>query len=186
MKGDPERLLRSLSTATNFGLGDLAEIIPVPIAAGEPRRILTDAARFASEQCFDWLLAVSAAETLSPDIFAKTAPALRIHDAVWGGAGSVTSAATVPLERITRLAAQDVPTFFHAALRWWIGPTHFVRPEAALRALDAVASPAWYADYMENLWRHSRAYKTAQALTLFHGGVPPVAEEDRRRLLEML
>ena len=57
------------------------------------------------------------------------------------------------LERITRLAAQDLPTFFHAALRWWIGPAHFVRPAAALAALRAADTSAWYADYMLNLWR---------------------------------
>lgn len=184
--GDPERLLASLDQAKQAGLGDFADIVPLPAGGERACDCLAAAAEAALEQRFDWLLAVSAAETLSPDIFAKTAPALRIHDAVWGGAGSVTPGSTIPLERIARLAAQDLPTFFHAGLRWWIGPTHFVRPEPALRALGAVASPAWYADYMANLWRNSRAYKTAQALTLFHGGVPAVAEADRRRLVEML
>ena len=107
-----------------------------------PARRLLDAARTAAAGAFDWLLAVSAAETLSSDIFAKTAPALRLHDAVWGGAGRVVSGTVTPLERITRLAAQDLPTFFHAALRWWIGPTHFVRPDAALPALHSAAVPA--------------------------------------------
>ena len=78
---------------------------------------------------FDWLLAVTAAETLAPDIFVKMQPALRVHDAVWGGAALAAAGGPPPkLERITRLAAQDLPTFFHAALAWWIGPSHFVRP----------------------------------------------------------
>ena len=64
-------------------------------------------------------------------------PALRVYDAVWGGAALAAPEGAPPpkLERITRLAAQDFPGFFHAALRWWIGPAHFVRPALALDAL---------------------------------------------------
>lgn len=90
------------------------------------------------------------------------------------------------MERITRLAAQDLPTFFHAALRWWIGPAHFVRPAAALDALSMASGPAWRADYMMNLWKRGRAYKTAQALTVFHTPLPQLAEADRARLVEAL
>jgi FkbM family methyltransferase len=181
--GDPDRLLRSLDAAKAVGLGDLAEILPIPSDGRPARQALDTAVGKAKEHGFAWLLAVSAAETLAPDIFVKTAPALRLHDAVWGGAGS---AATGRLERITRLAAQDLPTFFHAALRWWIGPSHFVRPEAALRALQSSGTAGWYADYMLSLWKSCRAYKTAQCLTQFRDAVSPVAEADRVRLIEHL
>jgi FkbM family methyltransferase len=90
------------------------------------------------------------------------------------------------VERITRLAAQDLPGFFHAALRWWIGPAHFVRPAAALAALSTAEGPAWRADYMMNLWKDGRAYKTAQALTLFHAPLPLLTEVERARFVEAL
>jgi FkbM family methyltransferase len=66
-----------------------------------------------------------------------------------------------------------------------VGPPP-VRPVAALRALDKVASTALYADYMVALWRDARALKTAQPLTHFHGQLPPLSEPDKRRLVEIL
>jgi FkbM family methyltransferase len=173
----------------------------------DSRAVLAAAAGFASENGFDWLLVVSDVETLVRDVFVKISPALRLHEAVWGGSGLVTSGpssarcpsplpdplpqgqrwdAAIKPERITRLAAQDLPTFFHAALCWWIGPAHFVRPEAALDALSAASGPAWRADYMTNLWRRGRAYKTAQALTVFHAPLPPLGAVDRMRLVQAL
>jgi FkbM family methyltransferase len=186
---DAGRLLRSLGAAIAAGLGDLAEVVPLDAArAGPMPKALAPVAATASRAGFDWLLAVSAAETLVPDIFVKTAPALRLHDAVWGGAALVSDTSVPPkVERITRLAAQDLPTFFHAALRWWIGPTHFVRPALAVEAARAAAQASGgYADYLAFLWRNHRAYKTAQALTFFQHEVPPVAETDLRRLVDIL
>ncbi len=82
-------------------------------------------------------------------------PALRVYDAVWGGAALATADGSPPkLERVTRLAAQDFVTFFHGALRWWIGPSHFVRPAMALDALRAADTMGCYADYMLALWKH--------------------------------
>ncbi len=187
---------------------------------GQARGALEAAASEAAAARVDWLLAVSADETLASDIFVKTAPALRLHDAVWGGAGLGVSApasqaprhaspspspslrqaqdaggreqsrpfggGSAKPEPITRLAAQDLPTFFHAALAWWIGPSHFVRPEAALAALQSAQGEGWYADYLVHLWRNVSAYKTAQRLTFFQGSLPPVAEADRARLIDIL
>lgn len=180
---DPRRLIASIAEARTCGLGDFAEIELLPQSDAPAQEVLAAAAGRALAGGADWLLAVSSAESLVPDIFVKTAPALRLHDAVWGGAGL---AAAGKLERITRLAAQDLPTFFHAALAWWIGPAHFVRPRAALEALHAIESDAWYADYMLHLWRHASAYKTAQCLTLFQDALPPLAAADRERLIGAL
>jgi len=189
--GDPDRLLHSLDTAEVEGLGDFSEVVPLEATDADRRKVLAAAAEEAARDGFDWLLAVTAAETLPPDIFVKMQPALRVYDAVWGGAALGSADGPPPkLERITRLAAQDLPTFFHAALSWWIGPSHFVRPAIARDALGAVetSGPAreWYADYMLALWKHHRAYKTAQCLTWFDGPLPPVPEADRARLVEYL
>ena len=245
--GDTDRLIRSVAAAQAYGGGDFAEVRAPPQARGkDSRAVLIGAAASALEDGFDWLLAVTDAETIVPDVFVKVAPALRLHEVVWGaavlvpppsqtgegdhakhgGGGESLSAyarhlpppppSAVPLprfageerrarhlspspnpspqggggpvkvERITRLAAQDLPTFFHAALRWWIGPTHFVRPAAALDALSTATGPAWRADYMMNLWKRGRAYKTAQALTVFHAPLPQLAEAERARFVEAL
>ena len=154
---------------------------------GGAQRNLAAAAEQAARESFDWLLAVTDAETLAPNIFVTAQPALRVHDAVWGGAALATPGGPPPkLERITRLAAQDFPTFFHAALSWWIGPSHFVRPRLALDALRAADTEGWYARYMLALWKHCSAYKTAQCLTHFHSALPPLADADRARLVDCL
>ncbi|MGH6924064.1 MAG: FkbM family methyltransferase [Propylenella sp.] len=185
-EGDRDKLLWSLQRAKEVGLGDLAEVDPIDVRAGSMMNALAEAGERASREGFAWLLAVGAAEVLVPDIFVKTAPALRINDAVWGAAALASDTRKPPkVERITRLAAQDLPTFFHAALRWWIGPTHFVRPALAAEAAASSASQS-YADYLYFLWKNHRAYKTAQALTLFRGNVPLVGEADCGRLIEIL
>jgi FkbM family methyltransferase len=185
--GDTDRLLESSRAAVARGQGDFAEIVPF-VATGGPRHALMKAAvQTVADEGFEWLLVVPETETLAPDIFVKTAPALRIHDAVWGGAALATADGSPPrLERITRLAAQDLAAFFHAALRWWIGPTHFVRPDAALAALRAADTSRCYADYMLALWTEYRAYKTAQCLTHVHGALPDLTGQDIGVLLDFL
>jgi FkbM family methyltransferase len=200
-RGDTARALRSVEDAVAFGAGDFAEVYVLAAApTGDARTVLAEAAVSARATGLDWLLAISAAESLVPNALVKLAPALRLHDAVWGGAGLVATGdgglhpsvspqgggGRVPVEQVTRLAAQDLPSFFHAALCWWIGPTHFVRPAAALHALSTADGPAWCADYMMALWKRGRAYKTAQALTLFHTALPQLGEPDRARLVEAL
>jgi FkbM family methyltransferase len=39
---------------------------------------------------------------------------------------------------------------------------------------------------MMHLWRNARAYKTAQALTVFHGALPQLSQPERGRLVEAL
>jgi FkbM family methyltransferase len=186
--GDPVRLIRSLRAAKASGLGDLVDVEPLDIeSAGSDLDMLAEAAARASADGFDWLLAVSGSETLVPDLFVKTAPALRLHDAVWGAAGLASDPNVPPkVERVTRLAAQNLPAFFHAALRWWIGPTHFVRPALAAEAVAAAEASGSYADYLHALWKTCSAYKTAQALTLFQHEVPTADASVRQRLIAIL
>ena len=130
---------------------------------------------------FDWLLAVTAAETLAPDIFVKMQPALRLHDAVWGGA------ALGPRDRTAAEARADHPArgagsaaFFHAALRGGSARRISFARVLALEALRAADTSAWYADYMLNLWERGGAYKTAQCLTHFHTPLPQLARAGPR------
>jgi FkbM family methyltransferase len=185
---DARRTIASLARAAEHGLGDFESVELLVAQGASSRAILLDAARQAANQKFDWLLAVTSEETLAPDIFVKLHPALRVYDAVWGGAALAALEGAPPpkLERITRLAAQDFPGFFHAALRWWIGPAHFVRPGLALDALCAPDMSAWYAQYMLRLWKRGSAYKTAQCLTHFHCPLPSLAEADRTGLTDFL
>lgn len=167
--------------------GDFAEIsVLAPILGDDPRERLAAAAQEARDRGFGWLLVLGAGEALVPDAFQKLAPALRLHDAVWGAAGVLRADGTAPIESATRLAAQDETALHHCALRWWIGESHFVRPAAALEALTGADGPGWYADYMRALWRGGRALKTAQTMTAFRDAVPPVPDAVRSRLLERL
>jgi FkbM family methyltransferase len=185
--GDSERAFASLGPALAFGRGDFRSVEPIDVEAEAGCDALKCAVEQATSAQFDWLLLVSAAETLTPDVFLKMQPALRVYDAVWGGAAAATTDGKPPkLERITRLAAQDLPTFFHAALRWWIGPAHFVRPEVASDALRQTDISAWYPSYMLNLWGRGGAYKTAQCLTHFHAPLPQLADADRDWLVQSL
>ena len=186
--GNEGQTVASIAAAAGAGLGDFEGVMPLVTGSGSMRATLLDAVQQAVDGRLDWLLVVTSHETVAPDIFAKMQPALRVYDAVWGGAALAAPAGAPPpkLERITRLAAQDFPTFFHAALRWWIGPAHFARPALALEALRGADTSAWYADYMLSLWKRGNAYKTAQCLTHFRGALPPLAEADRARLIAYL
>jgi FkbM family methyltransferase len=185
--GHVDRALASLTPAFAFGQGDFASAEPFHVEGATAREVLARAIDDAVAGKFDWLLVASATETLVPDIFTKTQPALRVYDAVWGGAALATSdGKPQKLERITRLPAQDLPMFFHAALRWWMGPAHFVRPQIARDALRATDTSAWYASYMLNLWGQGRAYKTAQCLTHFHAPLPELTDANRAWLVAAL
>lgn len=182
--GNADRARQSIDAARDVGLGDIGDLVVQTMLAGmTPQEAMSEAAAVAKTLRADWLLAITAAETVVPDIFVKTAPALRLHDAVWGAAGLLS---TGRLERITRLAAQDMPSFFHATLAWWIGPSHLVRPDAALAALPPSAHAGWYATYMQRLWRQASSYKTAQCLTFFPSTVPELPDADRRHLIDAL
>jgi FkbM family methyltransferase len=183
--GEPDRAAASVMRARSVGAGDFAEVVRVD-PPGDKREKLAAAARQARSDGIGWLLILGGGETLVPDAFQKLAPALRLHDAVWGAAGVSRPDGTAPIEPITRLAAQDEAAFHHCALRWWIGESHFVRPAAALAALEEAHGPAWHADYLRALWREGRAYKTAQTVTIFSAKVPPVPDAIRARLLERL
>lgn len=183
--GNRDRALRSLERLAGTGDFTTIEILPDTVVA-ENRAALAAAAQEAAAEGFGWLLALGAAEELVPDALQKLAPALRLNDAVWGAAGVVGPDGMAPIEPVTRLAAQDEAAFHHCALRWWIGDSHFVRPAAALAALEGADGDAWYADYMRALWRAGHAYKTAQTMTAFAGPVPQVPEAVRARLLERL
>lgn len=184
-RGDPARALRSVGDARAVGEGDFVHVEAFDPELGEAHDSLAAAAARAQREGFDVLLAINSDETLAPDAFVKLQPPLRLHEAVWGGAALATGDGSAPkLERITRLAAQTLPAFFHAAFRWWIGRTHFVRPKAAIEALSPASNGL--VGYMERLWRRGAAYKTAQCLTHIHGPLRELAEADRAALIASL
>jgi len=176
--GDSGRLRRSLEAAVAAGTGDFAEVVFLEGEPGEPRAVLEGAAGRAAERGCAFLLAADARETLRPDLLDKAAPALRLHEAVWGGAGLARPDGTgEALAKASRLAAQTPAMLFHAALRWWLGRTHFVRPQAALAALGQAGGEDWEAAYLAALFRGTSTFKTATAFTVFHGEtLPPLPE----------
>jgi FkbM family methyltransferase len=170
-----------------YGAGDFYRIAALPPQPRFCREAVEAAARAAEREQFDWLLLVGPEEQIAPDIFAKATPALRLHDALWGGAGlAKESLAPLRVEQVTRLVADDLASFLHAALAWWIGRSHFVRPALALDALTHAAGESWWAEYLLHIWLTGRAMKTAQALTAFDHAIPPIAPYDRERLVQYL
>lgn len=185
--GDRASAIASVAAARHCGSGDFREVAVMPLSPrdddGDPLRA---AATYAVGNGFGWMLVLGEGETVVPDIFAKSAPALRLHHAVWGAAAVARPDGPPAFAPLSRLAAQDLASFFHCALRWWIGQSHFVRPAAAMQALDAAGGSIDQAGYMLALWRGVRAGKTAQAFTVFRTELPPVPTVVRERLLEDL
>ena len=184
--GDAARAVRSVEVAAEHGRGDFSEIAVLAASAGGERDALAAAADEAAAGGFGRLFVLTAAETAVADLFVKAAPALRVMDALWGGAGRFADGEHVVLERVTRLAEEEYDRFFHLALRWWIGPTHFAPPRRVLAALEGATGEAWRARYLLALWHEGRTMKTAQALTDFHGALPTLAAADGAHLLNVL
>ena len=108
----------------------------------------------------------SAAETLAPDIFVKTAPALRVHDAVWGGAAA---APAITAEGSSASRGSRRRTCRPSSMRrspGGSGRAHFVRPAAALRrpSRELTRRHGTRTTCCTSGGRGS-AYKTAQCLT---------------------
>lgn len=186
--GDVERALASARSGFDRDPGPFAalELLATP-RERERRSVLSRAARAAIDRGGSHLLVLDSRETLRPEALTLAAPALRIFGSVWGAAGRVLiDGSPVPLERISRLAAQDWATFFHLALTWWIGSSHIIEPELALSASGDARGEGWYADYLMSIWRRGRALKTAQPLTIAHGDLTPLGEPARKRLLSAL
>ena len=185
--GDAARGFRSIEAAARHGRGDFSEITILSTTDGGEREALAASAEAAAADGFDTLLALSATETAVADLFVKAAPALRVAEALWGGAGRFEADGRhIALERITRLAEAEYDRLFHLALRWWIGPAHFVPPQRALGALRTASGADWRARYLLALWRGGSVMKTAQALTDFHGALPGLGDADRAHLLSIL
>ena len=185
--GEAARAARSVEAAARHGRGDFSDITMLPAAGADERETLAAAAEAAAADNFDTLLVLSAAETAVADLFVKAAPALRVAEALWGGAGRFDADGRhIALERITRLAEADYDRLFHLALRWWIGPAHFVPPRRAVAALGTAMGTDWRARYLVALWRGGSVMKTAQALTDYHGALPGLGEADRGYLLSVL
>ena len=184
--GDAERAARSVAAAAAHGRGGFSEIAMLAASGGGERDALASAAEQAATAGFDRLFVLTAAETAVADLFVKAAPALRVAEALWGGAGRIADGGHVALERVTRLAEEEFDRFFHLALRWWIGPAHFAPPRRVLAALEGGTGEAWRARYLLALWRGKQVMKTAQAFTDFHGVLPTLAVADREHLLDVL
>ncbi len=184
--GDAVRAARSVAAAARHGSGDFSEVAILGATDGGEREALACAAEEAAAGGFECLFVLSAAETAVAELFVKAAPALRVADVLWGGAGRFANGEHIALERITRLAEEEFDRFFHLALRWWIGPAHFAPPRRVLGAIERATGAAWRAEYLRALWREGRTMKTAQAFTDFHGALPGLGAADRAHLLDVL
>ena len=116
-----------------------------------------------------WVFYVGPFEQPTPDALTLAAPSLGIVDALFGGclvedtAGNNAARSIVP--KRAKIAAGDRVTFAHAALNWWIGPSHLRRATSDnVTEAGAFAAPISAKDTVR-LWRTGRVLKTAQPLT---------------------
>jgi len=135
----------------------------------------------------EWICFLGPDETLSAEAFYLVAPALQSYDAVWGGLRTTNEGPDQGPVEGSGFSCQDTVSFFHAALHWGIGRTHFVRTAVALEALAGVeATPTWYADYLVRLWRQGACLKSAQPLSIGAHGLFGLNEPEKTRLLDCL
>lgn len=182
---------RSVGAAIRHGPGTFDDIVSATGegATGEegPYALHQAGAGRARELDAEWICFLGPDETLSPEAFDLVSPAVQSYDAIWGGLRAASGERDQkPVER-SDFSCQDTVSFFHAALHWGIGRTHFVRTGVALEALGAVqATEAWYADYLVRLWSESACLKSAQPFSSGESGLFGLSEQEKSRLLECL
>ncbi len=182
---------QSVDAAISHSTGSFDEVVSVPGAGAPgdtgPYALHQAGAGRARELDAEWICFLGPDETLSPEAFDLVSPAVQSYDAVWGGLGSASGKPDQwPVER-SDFSCQDTVSFFHAALHWGIGRTHFVRTDVALQAISAVqATEAWYADYLVRLWSERVCLKSAQPFSSGKNELFGLNELEKTRLLDCL
>lgn len=181
----------AVRAAIDHGTGSFDEVVRVSgeQASGDPGSFayLEAGANRARELDAEWICFLGPGETLSPEAFDLVSPAVQSYDAVWGGfhAGN-GGPAREPVEG-SNFSCQDTVSFFHAALHWGIGRTHFVRMDMALEAIGGIeATEAWYVDYLVRLWHQGACLKSAQPFSGGERGLFGLGELEKTRLLDCI
>lgn len=135
----------------------------------------------------EWICFLGPGEALSPGAFDLVAPAVKSYDAVWGGLHAGNDGQSQKHVEGAGFSCQDTVSFFHAALHWGIGRTHFVRTDMALEAIGGIqATEAWYADYLIRLWHQGACLKSAQPYSSGEPGLFGLNELEKSRLLDYI
>lgn len=188
-QSDDRRARDSIAEAIKFGSGPFGSIFDLPISqngADTCEASMHNAAVSAAlEHNADWIFLLYPGEALNPDMFAVAHPGLRLFDALWGASSLFEG--DQQIERVTKLsslACQSYDEFFHMALRWWIGRSHFVK--AHIAAAHMGDDEPWYAKYLLQLWGQHKCLKTAQPLTSRRGELGGITDPERQYLLHHL
>ena len=190
-EGDPGALDRcavSVQAATEYSSGRFGEIVHLrindPGKTLGPVELRSLGLNQASELGAEWVCFLEVDETLCQDAFELVAPSLQAYDAVWGGICNRDSTAA---RGKTDFACQDFLRFFHLALHWEIGRTHFAKTAAAIAAASGESvTRSWYADYLLRLWQDAACLKTAQPLSARYDGAFGLSDAEKARLISYL
>ncbi len=141
----------------------------------------------ASEAGAEWMIVLAPGVSLSGEAFKLVAPALTLHDAIFGAAHVLHS--EEPVSRLTRLAFDTADRLPHALLNWWVPQTHMVRTRIARHILGKMAGKGganWWLDYLFELWREALCLKSAQPLLELDAEPQGLGAEGRSDVLRRL
>ncbi|MEE8351381.1 MAG: FkbM family methyltransferase [Rhodospirillales bacterium] len=181
----------SVDAAVSSGVGSFDEVVTVNIApaSGNSSSYAHHEAGAVRARDLDaeWICFLGLGETLSPRAFELVSPAVQSYDAVWGGVHTGNGEPGQKHVEGAGFSCQDTVSFFHAALHWGIGRTHFVRTDMALEAIGGIqATEAWYADYLIRLWHRGECLKSAQPYSSGEPGLFGLNELEKSRLLDYI
>lgn len=188
---DARRISQSIREAIAYGHGPFTNIfelsIPCDGAPGPGPRLHNAGIREAIAHHADWIFFLYPGETLNPDTFIIAAPSLRLFDAVWGATGLQAEGSVAQrVVKKSRLACQSYETFFHLALNWWIGKSHFVKASVATKYLHDDDEALGYVKYLLSLWKAEQCLKTAHPLTTHRQEIEDFNPTQRQFILQHL
>ena len=178
---------RKCAAAARPGAFEAVRWIDLP-ARPYSRAAFLEGIELARQAGAGWVVVLPGGVELAEDAFELAAPALGIHDAIFGAAHVRGSGEAVA--RLTRLAFDEAERLPHALLNWWMPDAHLVRTDIAAAVLQRIVdSPGerWKRDYLFDLWRSARCLKSAQPLLLLDSEPRPLddsAKDDVLRRLE--
>jgi len=184
--GEAERVSKALDIARIVGLGPFSEVVECPLEGGDFDRYEAGL-RAAQVHGADWILWLDIGEVPRPDAFILAAPALRIHDVLWGAASLYDGDLEVEhVLRKSRLACQSYEDVFHLALNWWIGNSYFIKTALAVQNTPLADTLSWRMQLFLSLWKAFKCLKTAQPLTIRQKPVPDLDEHEGEYLRQVL
>ncbi len=165
----------AILAAKTLSMGPFDEVADRPMAGGAFQGPAPEA---------DWMCYMDPMEPLAAEAFESLSPVVDHYDALWGGVAERTSDGGISVDEKGQYGCQAFVEFFHMALHWGLGRTHFVK-SSALTA-KPFGDGAAYADYLIALWHDHACLKSAQPISAGTDGKPGLTAVEKSRLVAYL